>query len=903
MLHRRFTFFILLLCSLPFYAQQSGRLALRDNWHIQNGCQVKEKGELISTAGFHPNGWYATSVPTTVVAALVANKVYPDPYYGMNLRSLPGMEYPIGEIFTNQPMPDGSSFKCMWWYRTEFQVPAADHGKKIWIHFDGINYRASLWLNGKLVAGPDKVAGAWRTYEFEISDLLRFGKPNVLAVEVAAQTETDLGINWVDWNPSPPDKNMGLWRDVYLTKSGAVSLRDTQVLTKLDTASFASADLVIHAELSNISGQPVEGTLTGTIAAEGSSVPPAKDRIQFSKQIQLAAGEIKNVSLNSEEFKQLHLQNPRVWWPAKLGKQDLYRLNLEFKIGPQTSDSSSTTFGVREVTSELTEKSYRLFKINGKNILIRGAGWAPDMLYRTSPVRQEQELRYVLDMGLNTVRLEGKIETDHFFDLADRMGVLIMAGWCCCSHWEHWDKWTANDKTIAMESQRSQLTRIRNHPSVFVWLNGSDNPPPAEIEQAYLDVANELHWPNPILSSATARQAASGATGVKMSGPYEYVPPSYWYTDVHLKYGGAYGYNTETSPGPAPPLIESIQRMMPKEHWWPIDDVWGYHSGSGSFKTMDIFNTAMGARYGKPNSLAEFEKRAQVMTYDNERAMFESYTRNKYTSTGVIQWMLNNAWPGMIWHLYDYYLVPGGGYFGTKKACEPVHALYGYDDNSIWVVNSLYQPFPGMRLKTTVYNLDMSEQFSKETPLDVPPDSSTRVLTLPSLSNLSTTYFVRLELVDATNKAVSKNFYWLSTVQESHDWAKTNYFVTPVIQHADLTALNTLAPVRLGGSLTTTKQGSDELLHVTLTNPSKTLAFAVQLKVKDHTGGLIAPVLIEDNYFPLLPGEKRTVTIRYTLDERHGPIKVHVNGYNVEDFVVSSAVGLPVKDRSSKSAD
>ena len=899
MAHRWFALLGILLFASLLTAQDysSRQIPLHEGWTVQSACKVTDTGDAISKSTYRTKGWYSTTVPMTVVAALVNNKVYPDPYYGMNLRSYPGMTYPIGTIFTNQPMAEDSPFKCAWWYRTQFQVPAKEKGKKLWLHFDGINYRANIWLNGQLIAGPDRVAGAWRTYEFEVSDRLFVGRSNVLAVQVTAQTEKDLGINWVDWNPAPPDKNLGLWRDVYLTTSGPVALRGTQVISKLDTATLDSADLTIRAELTNLT----QKTITGRVEA-------VVEKIHISKQVELSPGEIQNVSLASDEFKQLHIDKPRVWWPAKLGKQELYKLNLSFVAGSQVSDSDSINFGIRQVTSELTDKGHRLFKINGNNILIRGGGWAPDMLYRTSAKRQEQELRYVLDMGLNTIRMEGKIENEHFFELADRMGVLVMAGWCCCSHWEKWDQWTSADKTIALESLRSQITRLRNHPSVFVWLNGSDNPPPAEVEQAYLDVEKELNWPNPVVSSASAQATTvTGASGVKMSGPYEYVPPMYWYTDLEMKYGGAYGFNTETSPGPAPPPLESIQRMMPKEHWWPIDEVWSYHAGTGKFRTLDILNSAMDARYGHPTNLRDFTKRAQVMTYENERAMFEAYSENKYTSTGVIQWMLNNAWPGLIWHLYDYYLLPGGGYFGTKKACEPMHVQYAYNDGSVWVVNSLYQASAGMKVHAAVYNLDMTEKFANDVTLDIAPDSSTKALTLPKSENLSSTYFVRLELRDPSNKVVSTNFYWLSTRPETLDWSKTNYYVTPVVQHPDLQALNTLPEVKLITDSRSVRRGTEEIVAITLTNSTKSLAFAVSLRLTNRRGDDVLPVIFEDNYFPLMPAEKRTVRIRYAIEDLHeGPAEVHVEGWNVKPTTVRSggAMQTPrVKPLAMSSAD
>ena len=215
-----------------------------------------------------------------------------------------------------------------------------------------------------------------------------------------------------------------------------------------------------------------------------------------------------------------------------MGKPELYSLSLEFNLDGKISDRAETKFGIREVKSEVLSANRRLFSINGKNILIRGGGWSPDMMLREDPQRLRDEFRYVQDMGLNTIRLEGKLETKEFFDLADERGILLIAGWCCCDHWEHWPNWKPQDFTIAEQSLRDQIYRLRGHPSLMAWMNGSDNPPPPDVEQTYLKVEKELLWTNPVVSSATAKLAGfSGESGVKMTGPYEYVAPSYWQTD------------------------------------------------------------------------------------------------------------------------------------------------------------------------------------------------------------------------------------------------------------------------------------------------------------------------------------------------------------------------------------
>src|SRR6202045_1191424 len=722
---------LLPVCSLAVAVSQPSyqpppalRLPLREGWTLQSSTKVTAKGEAISSSTFKGSDWIRAEVPTTVVAAQVKNRLLPDPFNGMNLRQYPGVSYPIGFNFSNIPMPPDSPYAVSWWYRKEFTVPNLYIGKTVWLNFGGINYRANIFLNGKQIANSNDVAGAWRTYEFNVTSAIKQGA-NVLAVQVWAPTEANLAITFVDWNPAPPDKNMGLWREVYLTTSGPVALRYPTVVSKLDLPGNDSARLTVTAQLKNGASHPVNGKLKGQI-----------ENIAFEQDVELAANESKDVTFTPDQFSQLIFSNPRLWWPTQMGQPNLYPLNLEFDIDGAASDRSQTQFGIREVTSEVNSVGGRAFHINGKNILIRGGGWTPDMMLREDSQRLKDEFRYVQDMGLNTVRLEGKLETQEFFDLADRRGILVMAGWCCCDFWERWTRWKPQDFEIAKQSLRDQIYRLRSHPALVMWLNGSDNPPPPDVEQMYLDIEKELLWPNPVVSSATGKQTTvTGDSGVKMTGPYEYVAPSYWEVDTPQGQpdrkqcnpggcGGAYGFNTETSMGPAVPPVESIRAMVGKDHMWPIDDDWNFHAGGGEFKTIQVFNEALTHRYGKADSAEDFAFKSQLMTYEGVRAMYEAYSRNNEKATGVIQWMLNNAWPSMIWHLYDYYLRPGGGYFGSKRAMEALRPVYGYDDRSIWVVSSQYEDVKGLKLTTKIYNLDMTEKFSHEDSVDAAPDST-----------------------------------------------------------------------------------------------------------------------------------------------------------------------------------
>ncbi|MGD0793469.1 MAG: sugar-binding domain-containing protein [Terriglobales bacterium] len=871
-------------------------LPLREGWTLQSSAKVTGTGEAISSASFkamfQTNDWIQADVPTTVVAAQVKSGLLPDPFYAMNLRQYPGVSYPVGFNFSNIPMPPDSPYAVSWWYRKEFTLPNVFAGKTVWLNFRGINYRANIFLNGKQIANSNEVAGAWRTYEFNITSAVKPGA-NVLAVQVWAPTENSLAITFVDWNPAPPDKNMGLWREVYLTTSGPVALRHPAVLSKVDSPANNAAHLTVTALVKNASDRPVKGTLKGRIEDNGN--------IEFAQPVELAAGESKDVVFSPAQYPQLNLSNPRLWWPAQMGTPNLYDLQISFEVNGELSDVSRTKFGIREITSEVAEQApdrlKRLFKVNGKNILIRGGGWTPDMMLRETSKRLADEFRYVRDMGLNTVRLEGKLETEEFFEMADRQGILVMAGWCCCDFWEHWGSWKDEDFENAKSSLRDQIYRLRRHPSLVMWLNGSDNPPPPDVEEMYLKIEADLRWPNPVVSSATAKPTTvTGGSGVKMSGPYEYVAPSYWATDPHLRTdenrcnaggcGGAYGFNTETSMGPAVPPIESVERMVPKDHLWPVDEYWNFHAGGGAFKTMQVFTDALNARYGKAGSAEDFTYKSQLMTYEGVRAMYEAYSRNKYTSTGVIQWMLNNAWPSMIWHLYDYYLRPGGGYFGAKKAMQTLDPVYGYDDHSVWLVSSQYVDAKGLKLAARVFNLDGTQKFSRDTALDAAADSTAKVFELPQIEGLSPAYFLDLRITDGSGNLVGSNFYWLSTKPETLDWAKSTWYTTPTASYADYSSLAQLPKVKLNVSSRSERKGNNEdaVTRLTVENPSKTLAFFVRLKLDKGKGGEeILPVVWQDNYISLLPGEKREISATYRASSL-GAAKpeIEVSGWNLE---------------------
>ena len=861
-------------------AQTSSR-PLREGWRLASSCKIDARGEAIAQPAFDASHWLPVSVPSTVLAAQLAAGEFQhlapsgtpfDPYFATNLRAIPGTTYPIGTFFSNQDVPPESPYACGWWYRTSFDLPAAP-GKHIWLRFAGINYSGEIWVNGHRIADRSRVAGAYRRYEFDITKFVHPKSENVLAIETFAPAARNLGINWVDWNPCPADKNMGLWGEVTLATSGTVTVRSPMVTTHFTNDTLAAADLTVTAQVANTSDATITGIIQATIT--GTNTP-----IAFRLPITLAAGESRTLTVTPADVRALHVEQPEIWWPFGLGSQHLDTVTLSFVANGRISDTASTRFGIRETSSELDPQGHRLFRINRHPILIRGGGWSPDMLLRESPERMREQFKLVRDLHLNTLRLEGKLETEQFFDLADEQGILVMAGWCCCDHWEHWKDWTPEDLTIATESLRAQMLRLRAHPSLLVWLNGSDGPPPDSVENAYLQVERETEWPNAILSSASADPTApSGNSGVKMLGPYDYVVPSYWLRDT-LKAGGAYGFNTETSPGPAVPDVAELRRFLPEDKLWPINAIWDYHTGGGKYKSLAVINRAMDSIYGTPNDVETYTRTAETMEYDAERAMFEAYGRNKYNATGVVQWMLNNAWPSLIWHLYDYFLQPGAGYYGAKKANQPLHVQFSYDDRTVVIVNSLFQPAPGLKVEAAVYTPTGETVFHAERAADTPADSVTQTVTIPTEALSAPLSFLRLTLRDTSGATIDTNTYWLSGKSTVFDWPKTDYTHTPPSTFEDLTALHALPPTSIEAHLLPSSPAAP--VGVELRNPSKTLAFQVALASFSANDQPYDSLLWTDNFIELLPGETRTLTATPLRPETIRSLEqVRITGWNI----------------------
>ncbi len=853
-------------------------IKLISDWNIISSEDVKLDGELLSTENVDTDNWYWAEVPSTVLATLVKNGVYKDPYFGMNLKDIP----------TGQ-------FKVPWWYRTEFEITKEQFDQIVLLTLDGINYKANIWLNGALVAGKDVVYGAYRRFRFNISEYLKSGK-NILAIEVFPPKGGDFTIGFVDWNPNPPDDNIGIFRNISLQFNKGVSIENPFVENKIDYENNF-AKLTVSAELVNRTGKSYTGIVRGRIGD-----------IKFEKLLEVSPDKKIDVKFSADEFEQLKIANPKLWWPNNLGEPNLYKLEIDFVVDDEIHHSTEIKFGIREIEDYINEGGHRGFKVNGHELLIKGGGWTDDLLLQDTHESLQTQIEYVKHMNLNCIRLEGFWGKDQkLYDLCDEKGILIMVGWSC--QWEH-EQYLGkpvdpryggviepDEIDLVAKYWEDQLLWLRHHPSIFVWTIGSDLLPHPDLERKYIETFNKYDTTRPylnstggigseqgIISTFEIISEISGSSRVKMLGPYAYTPPIYWYTNKNL--GGAYGFNTETCPGANVQPIDSIKKMIPEDHLWPIDEVWDFHCGKNEFATIDRFREAVDRRYGKPNDVEEFTMKAQVLNYELMRPMFEAFQANKGIATGIIQWMLNSAWPEMYWQLYGHDLLPNGAFYGAKTACKPVHLLYNYGDNSIRFVNDTFNKVKNYKAEIKIYDINSNIIFTETIIIHAEPESSSKVADLPEIKELTETYFLNLKLYNSDENEVDRNFYWLSTKKDILDYDykfKDWTYHTPSKEYADLTLLNTLPKVRLNIEHYFEKDNNKQKVVITLNNENDIIAFFIELQLIDkNSGEVLIPVLWEDNYLSLLPNEKRKIDATFSIAGNDlQNIDLRVKGWNL----------------------
>lgn len=814
------------------------KTVLADGWQIQSSAKVNNaSGKLLSTGKAVTKGWYRATVPSTVMGVLTADGQYPDLLEGEKYKTI-----------------DRTPFDCPWWYRKAFTLPALGAGEHVSLSFDGVSYAANVWLNGTLIASRDSLHGPFRQFTFDITPYVQ--TENVLAVEVFRAQPGDPNIGFVDWNPRPADESMGIFREVYTTVTGAVAMAHTAVHTKVNTETLKEAWLTVETQLTNLSAEAVDGKLLGSIGD-----------VTFSLPVALQPGEVKTVKVTPEQVKELHLMNPRLWWCNGLGTPEMYQLNLTFETGKKASDCTTVDFGVREIKDYFTAEGHRGFLLNGKPVLVRSAGWTDDIFLRDTPATNETQVQYVKDMNLNSIRFENIWGTSqNIYDLCDRYGLMALVGWSC--HWE-WEPYLGSacdefggikseeQMNLIAHSLKDQVLWLRNHPSIIAWFVGSDMTPRPELEKKYMAFLSQIDNRPYVSAAKMLVSELTGSSGMKMNGPYEYVGPNYWYIDTLS--GGAFGFNTETGIGAQLPVIESIKKMIPADKLWPMNpDAWNYHctTSTTAMNKLDVLTQTINAKYGAATDLNDYLKKADLLNYEGTRAMFEAFRVNTPRATGIVQWMLNSAWPSFYWQLYDHYLVPTAAYYAVRKANMPQQLIYNYKDGATYLVNESPTPV-SLTARYRLYGLDSKLIQQKEVTLKADAGAVVKAFDIPAVKDNA---FLFLSLAQGDGKPLADNLYCLSANQDEYNWEQTNWVHTPLKAAADFTKLAALPQAECKVSTFASSSKKDGTVGVVLENTTSQIAFFIRLSLKDEQGELLRPVFWKDNYITLLPGEQQIVT-------------------------------------------
>jgi hypothetical protein len=905
----------LLIASSLFGQNENIKQVQLSDFDLQSSAIISALGEQLSMPTYRsPVYWFPVKVPSTVLTGLVANRVYPDPYSGMNNMLIPdasdsfNTQYNLGKY---SHIPNVTNpWKNPYWYRTTFEVPARDKGRRFQLIFKGINYRAAVWVNGHLVADSSKMAGMFAEYFLDVTDYVKAGEQNALAVKIypldypglPAREQLkalddfyenggptgDIGKNvtmlcsvgW-DWLPPVRDRNMGIWQPVFLRTTGSVIISHPHVITELpDLPDTSTARLSLSFVLQNLSGAKAKGKLSIVIKPENFK----GESIQFSKEITLNAGYTGKIELNSTTFSQLLISHPRLWWPIHYGRPDLYRLEAEFVTPAGVTDKSTVVFGIRTVSSKTinTPQSFhRDFYVNGQRVYLLGGAWVPDMMLNTDSIRYDDELRLCRNANVNLLRIWGGGITppDVFFDLADRYGLMVWSDFWVTGDTQGEFKGSPDyplEGNVFKANMTSTIYRIRNHASLLLWTGGNEGHNRKELYDAMRDSLISMDGTRPFIpsSSGFARlpQGWKGswpddkASGVYSGGPYQWIDPHEYYVMAQKRPDWAFKDETGI---PSQPPYNTLIKIIPNLVWdtkapFPMNDSWGYHDAATGNGRYDTYYNDMVKRFGNPVGMEEFSDKMQLMNAMGYQGIFEAAQYRLRDNGGIMLWKLNAAFPSVIWQIYDWYLMPNAGYYFMQKSCDPVHIQLNLNDSVATVVNRYHKPVTGLTADMAVYSLTSAPVFAKTARADLAAEETRAVLSLAGvLKKAEGIRFVLLKLKDGSGHEISRNTYWFDP-------------------HNNFRPLMEMP--RAGVELKLLKKDAGTVQTgwtIQVTNSTEKVAFFVRLQLMQGKEE-ITPSLWSSNYITLAPGESIPVEVK--IPSRYNLLNpvIQASGWNVD---------------------
>jgi len=815
---------------------------VRGEWRLQRDSLVAADGSKISTPGFPSSDWLPATVPGTVLSSYLDDGAIPDPNYGRN-----------------QLQISDSYFYADFWYRDEFAAPKIKTGQHLWLNFDGIDWKAEVFFNGQKLG---RIEGGFMRGTFDLTSLLRPGGANALAVRIIknatagsvkektlAETEANGGalgadnptahasVGW-DWIPTVRGRNTGIWGDVYLTTSGAVTIEKPYVSTTLPLPDVSRADVNVEVTLRNHEQNEVVGTLRGQFGD-----------VRFETRVTVPAASDLVVKLNPATTPALRLQNPKLWWPAGYGDQNLYDVKLEFDAGHhKISDTKSFHAGVRQFTYRDGEGGALKMFINGRRFIARGGNWGfPESMLRYRAREFDAAVRYHQEMNFTMIRnWVGQTGDDAFFEACDKYGIVV---------WQ--DFWLANpydgpdpdDNDLFMKNATDFVERIRNHPSIGLFCGRNEGDPPKALEDGLTDlIARDV--PGMKYFPASSYGPVSGG------GPYRAMPAKFYFSQratekLHSELGM-----------PNIVTMDSLRQMMPAGDLWPQNDDWGTHDFTlTGAQNLGAYRKMIEDSYGPADNAADWIELAQFENYDGYRAMFEAQSKNRM---GLLLWMSHPTWPDFVWQTYDYYFEPTAAYFGSKKASERLHIQWNPLTDEVEVVNYSAGKVTGLSAQVEILNIDGSKQWEKAATLDSVEDSVQAPIKIEYPASVTPVHFLRLKLMHGA-EILSENFYWRG------------------LEQGNFKPLRTLDKVKLGVATHVERKGAEWFLTTELGNSSSTPVLMVRVKaVREKSGDRILPAIYSDNYVALMPGEKRSIqTELEDADVRGERPKIVVEGFNL----------------------
>jgi exo-1,4-beta-D-glucosaminidase len=890
---------------------QPVRLVKLTRFSLQSSAVVTAGGDSLSSIHYaSKNYWFPVTVPSTVLTGLVANKVYPDPYVGMNNMLIPdandsfNRQYQL-ERYSYLP-GEPNPWKKPYWYRTTFTVPAADKGKYFQLIFKGINYRAAVWLNGRLLADSAKMVGMFEEFDLDATAAIHPGENNALAVEIypldypglpsTPQLQAlgdffdnggptgDIGKNvtmlssvgW-DWIPEVHDRNIGIWQPVYLRTSGQVTINRPRIKTDLPgLPDTGLAKLSLDLDLCNHDAHSRSGRLEMTISPENFTGQP----VSFSKAASVDASGTTTLHLTAADLPALEIRHPKLWWPNGYGEANLYRLRLRFVAAGVVSEDTSIVFGIRTVGSTATDVNgfaRRDFYVNGRRIHLNGGAWVPDMMLNRDRLRYDYELRLCRNANVNLVRIwgGGLGETDDFYELADRYGLLVWQDFWITGDTNGGFKGSADwplQSSVFYNNMVSTIYRIRNHPSLLVWTGGNEGHARKELYDDMRDNVAALDGTRPFIPCSSGFSHApkdwkgswpdDRPAGVYSGGPYSWQDDAQYYQLVDGKKDWV--FKDETGIPSQPPyntLPKIIPNLIPDNTLpYPLNNTWGYHDACTGNGHYDTYYKAMLDRYGAPVSMRDFSDKMQLLNANGYRSIFEAAGHKLNETGGVMLWKLNAAFPSVVWQVYDWYLEPNSGYYFMKRAIESVHIQLNLDDSAVAIVNRTYLKKPDLRYEAEVIGMTGASLFKKTGQASLDTTDVREVVSLRDLlRQTSGVSFVLLTLKDASGRTVSQNTYWMSP---GHDFA-------------DLRAMPS-SNVRTTVVATARHDAWSEWT-LRFTNSSPRLAFFLNPQLI-RNGEEVLPSYWSDNYFSIPGGG--SVTVKVSCPAGQSP-QLRLEGWNI----------------------